>query len=103
MPKFLTATTDITFKRLFGLQRNADITIGFLNAILDRSDQDAITEVIIQDPSNHPEYDGKRRSIVDIRCSDKKNNQYVIEMQVIDEKNFVERCQYYVAKTLAKF
>lgn len=99
--KFLNPKTDITFKRIFGLQRNADITIGFLNAILELGGDDVITEVIIQDPTNHPELEGKRRSIVDIRCTDKKNNQYIIEMQVVDQKNFAQRSQYYVAKSIA--
>lgn len=99
--KFLNPKTDITFKRIFGLQRNADITIGFLNAVLSRKGDDVITKVTIKDPNNHPELETKRRSIVDIRCSDKKKNQYVIEMQVLDQKNFAERCQYYVSKSIA--
>ena len=99
--KYLNPKTDITFKRLFGLQRNTDITIAFLNAVLKLEGDDIITKVTIIDPNNHPELEKKRRSIVDIRCSDKKKNQYIIEMQVVDKKNFAERCQYYVAKSLA--
>jgi predicted transposase/invertase (TIGR01784 family) len=101
LQQFLNPKTDITFKRIFGLQRNADITIGFLNAILELQGDDIITKVVITDPHNHPELEGKRRSVVDVRCTDKKNRQYIIEMQILDQKNFVERCQYYVAKSIA--
>lgn len=100
--RFLDPKTDISFKKLFGDQSCSDITISFLNAVLERVGDDCITEVTIIEPANRPEGDNKKSSVVDVRCQDGHGNKYIVEMQMVDEKNFIERSQYYVATGLAQ-
>lgn len=92
---------DIAFKKLFGDKNHTDITINFLNAILERTGDDEISSLSIIDPANHPNNDGQKLSVVDVRCTDKNGVQYIVEMQVIDKDNFIERSQYYTALTLS--
>ena len=47
--KFLNPTTDIAFKKLFGSQERADLTISFLNSILERQKGELITHAHIKD------------------------------------------------------
>lgn len=93
--RFLKATTDIAFKKLFGDQKRADLTISFLNSVLERKEGEKITSVMINDPANHPATVDKKSSFVDVSCTDQSGKKYIIEIQVIDEKNFIERAQYY--------
>lgn len=93
--KFLDPTTDLTFKKVFGSEKTKDILISFLNSVLERKSGEKITSVYIQDPHNHPEIIASKSSIVDLKCEDEKKNQYIIEMQVIRQPDYAERCQYY--------
>ncbi len=95
--KFLNATTDIAFKKLFGSQERSSLTISFLNSILEREEGELITHITINDTANHPETIGKKVSYVDISCTDQSDKKYIIEMQIMDEKDFSSRAQYYTA------
>lgn len=99
--KFLDATTDLTFKKIFGDKRKTDIVISFLNAILQRKQGHLISEITILDPHNHPDFENSKASIVDIKCKDEKNNTYIIEMQVINEPGYKERAQFYTCFEVA--
>ena len=99
---FLDATTDIAFKKLFSNQAKKSILISFLNSILGRVEGNLITHVTITDPHNHPETRWSKASIVDAACVDQQGNKYIIEMQVIDQKDYIPRCQFYTAEALVK-
>jgi predicted transposase/invertase (TIGR01784 family) len=58
--------------------------------------------VVINDPNNVPETPLSKASIVDVRCTDQHGHQYIIEMQVIAQKDFIVRAQYYAALALAR-
>ena len=100
--RFLRATTDIAFKKLFGSQERADLTISFLNGVLERREGELITLVQINDSANKPLTKDMERTFVDVHCTDQKNNKYIIEVQVEDEKNFMERSQFYAAFFLTR-
>ena len=99
--KFMDPKCDIAFKKLFGDKRYTEITISFLNAVLERTGDDEISSVTIMDPFNHPNADGMKTSAVDVRCVDRNGNQYIVEMQVVDKDNFIERSQYYTSVAIA--
>ena len=99
---FLDPTTDLAFKKIFCNQAKKSIVIGFLNSILGRVEGNLITNVIITDPHNHPSNIRDKSSIVDASCVDQEGNKYILEMQVIDNKDYVERCQFYSAEAIAK-
>jgi predicted transposase/invertase (TIGR01784 family) len=100
--QFLKATTDIAFKKLFGNQAHSELTISFLNAILERKEGELITKVSIHDGANYPDTFDKKVSFIDVSCTDQTGKKYIIEMQVINEHNFIERSQYYASLVLSR-
>lgn len=100
--KFLNPTIDLTFKKIFGTESTKDILISFLNGVLERKEGERITTVNIKDPHNHPTIMTSKRPVVDLKCEDEKNNNYIIEMQVVNQSDYAERCQYYVSEEIAK-
>ena len=100
--RFLNPTTDIAFKKLFGSQERADLTMSFLNSVLERREGELITQVHINDNANRPITKDKERTFVDVHCTDQKKNKYIIEVQVEDEKNFAERSQFYASFFLSR-
>jgi predicted transposase/invertase (TIGR01784 family) len=98
---YLDPKSDIAFKKLFGDQRHTDITMSFLNAVLERSGDATIVEVTIVEPNNYPNSFQQKTSAVDVRCTDQLGNTYIVEMQVINKGNFTQRSQYYTALTLS--
>lgn len=101
MEKFLNPTTDICFKRLFGSKAHKNITIDFLNNVLERKQGRLITDVEFLDTYNQSNNIADRLSIVDVRCVDQEKKTYTIEVQVRPQYDFGARGQYYVARTLS--
>ena len=94
--KFLNPRNDLSFKRIFGSEKNKDILIHFLNDMLMRPSpiKDVTFLKTVQDPEIAP----LRVSIVDVMCEDEAGNRFVIEMQVSHEKAFDKRALYYAAR-----
>ncbi|MBP6869325.1 Rpn family recombination-promoting nuclease/putative transposase [Candidatus Babeliales bacterium] len=99
---YLNPTTDTGFKKLFGNEHRKNLTISFLNSILERKQGELIVKVSFRDTANLPEIADKKKSFVDIYCTDEKDNHYIIEMQVSPQKYFPERAQYYASFALAQ-
>src|SRR3990167_3267722 len=96
--KFLDPKNDFAFKKIFGTEKNKDILIHFLNDMLTFKEKYPIEDVTFLKTVQDPETAAKKTSIVDILCRDEKGNQYIVEMQVVKEKGFEKRAQYYAAK-----
>ena len=94
---FLSPTNDIAFKKLFSNAQHTEVVINFLNSILCKKEGDKIVSVIINDPNNQPLIMNNKQSIVDVLCIDQQGSKYIIEMQVNDHKNFVQRAHFYNA------
>ena len=94
--KFLSPRNDLSFKRIFGSEKNKDILIHFLNDILMRSFP--ITEVTFLKTIQDPEIAPLRISIVDVMCEDQNKDRFIIEMQLSHEKAFDRRALYYAAR-----
>ena len=92
---FLDPTVDMVFKRLFGVQEHKHILICFLNGILEKKPGEHIVDVTITDPNNIPERDRDKYSAVDVKCIDEQHKHYIVEMQVMDQKDYDKRCIYY--------
>ena len=94
--QFLDATNDVAFKKLFGDQKHSDLTIAFLNSVLGLSEGKLISCVTINSNDNMPlTLDGKE-SALDVYCTDQEGSHYIIEMQRINQGDFLQRAQYYV-------
>lgn len=79
-----------------------NILMSFLNSVLGRAEGEKIIEVIINDPHNVTETPLSKESIVDVRCTDQKKHQYIIEMQMVSQKEYAARAQYYSALALGR-
>ncbi len=98
MLKYLSPTNDIAFKKIFGDIKNKDILIHFLNDVLNKTGEDAIKDVVIQNPALLPEIEYSKESLLDVLCTDHRGIQYIVEMQVSGKRGFEKRAQYYAAK-----
>ena len=96
--KFLDPKNDVAFRKIFGTEKNKDILIHFLNDIIDFDKGARITGVTFLKTIQDPEISVLKTSIVDIFCADDKGNNYIVEMQVAEEKGFAKRAQYYASK-----
>lgn len=99
---FLDPKSDIAFKKLFGDSSHKNILISFLNSVLGRTGEDELIDVTFNDPNNIDETPLSKASIVDVRCTDQRNNQYIIEMQVITQHDYAARAQYYSSLALGR-
>ncbi|MDN5248413.1 MAG: Rpn family recombination-promoting nuclease/putative transposase [Wolbachia endosymbiont of Tyrophagus putrescentiae] len=100
--KFLDPKCDLTFKRIFGTDKNKNILIHFLNDILGFSKKNAIQDVEFLSTIMDPEIASDKQSIVDVLCKDSCGNRYIAEMQVARDGGFEKRAQLYAAKAYSR-
>ncbi|QTP61508.1 Rpn family recombination-promoting nuclease/putative transposase [Wolbachia endosymbiont of Wiebesia pumilae] len=102
LSKFLDPKLDLTFKKIFGTERNKNILIHFLNDILGCTEVNTIQEVEFLSTIMDPEIASDKQSIVDVLCRDSSGNRYIIEMQLTCDKGFEKRAQLYAAKAYSR-
>ena len=98
MQKFLNPRNDVAFKRLFGTEKNKEILIALVNAVLGNQFHQPIVDVSFLKTYQDPEHKARKQSIVDVLCKDQDGCLYIIEMQVASTDGFQERAQYYACK-----
>ncbi len=79
---------DYAFKRLFGVEGNEDILIGFLNSVLQSSINEEITSLHLDDPHLPREQKDDKLSILDLRATLNSGIKINIEIQVRDKKRY---------------
>lgn len=99
--KFANPKTDFTFKRLFGNEHRKNLTIDFLNNLLERKQGNLITHITFCDNANIPTAETEKVTYLDISCIDQLQHNFIIEMQVAKEAAFLQRSQYYAAFALS--
>jgi predicted transposase/invertase (TIGR01784 family) len=87
MAHYLDPKNDLTFKRIFGEQKN--LCMSRLNSLLplDKS----IVSIEYQTGELLPEVEILRLSIVDVRCTDTDGRQFIVEMQMYWTDSFKSR------------
>lgn len=89
--------TGFAFRKLFGSEENKDLLISFLNALLQgREEIIDLSYISMTDEQRLQEYDG-RRSVIDVRCTNKQNDHFLVELQKADHVLCEERSVYYSA------
>ena len=78
--RMVSPRNDYAFKRLFGQEKNKDITMSLLNAFLGNQIQRKIVDVTFLKTIQEPEIASKKQSIVDLLCTDQDGCHYVIEI-----------------------
>ena len=87
--QFLDPKIDFVFKKLFGTQTKKEITISFLNSILNRSENSRIidiTDITFIDTNKQPETIDMKLTILDVHCVDQQGYEYIVEMQASSQK-----------------
>lgn len=102
LSKFLDPKLDLTFKKIFGTEKNKNILIHFLNDILGFTGVNTIQEVEFLSTIMDPEIASDKQSIVDVLCKDSYGNRYIAEMQLARDKGFEKRAQLYAAKAYSR-
>ena len=100
--RFLNPKNDYAFKQIFGIEKNRDILIAFLNGILNLDGNDQVIDVTLLKTSQDREIAAYRRSIVDVLCRDQNNIQFIVEMQIDWHKGFEKRAQFYAARAYSR-
>ncbi len=80
LSKFLDPKNDISFKRIFGTEKNKDILIHFLNDILGFTGKNEIKDIEFLSTIQDPDIAAKKQSIVDVLCRDENGLQVIVEM-----------------------
>lgn len=99
--KLMDLKVDYAFKQLFGSEKNKNITIVFLNAILNRSSENRINEVTFVNREIGGEFVEDKESRLDIVVRTQKNELINIEMQLSNQNNMMKRTLYYWARLFA--
>ena len=87
--RYLDPKADLTFKKIFG--EHKDLLISLLNALLPLADDEQIESVEYLSPELVPDTYVGKNSIVDVRCRDVKNRQFIVEMQMLWTEAFKQR------------
>jgi predicted transposase/invertase (TIGR01784 family) len=96
--RFLDVKTDYAFKRVFGAEESKPLLINFLNAILEHSEEERISDLTILDPYLAPKIQGMKDTYVDVRATLANGESVIIEMQVLNVEGFEKRILYNAAK-----
>jgi predicted transposase/invertase (TIGR01784 family) len=99
--KYLNPQNDVAFKRIFGQEKNKDILLALLNAVLAKQIHRPLKEVRFVSPIQEGKTIYQKRSAIDVMCKDQDGCTYIIEMQVEKDSEFRERAQYYAAKSFS--
>lgn len=98
--KYLDPKADLVFKLVFG--EHKDLAMSLLNALLPLSTDELITELEYATPEMVPENPGKKNSVVDVRCTDAKGRQFIVEMQMYWNRYFQQRVMLNASKAVVK-
>lgn len=107
MEIFADPTLDVSFKMLFGQNKNKEILISLVNSLLSFKGKDTIvdieinpSELVVSNISNEKGETGIT-STVDLLCTNVGKQQIAIEMQGQKTKYFLIREQEYMAKLIS--
>ena len=97
--KFADPKNDIAFKKIFGDERKTKVLISFINSILDFKNNKKIKSLNIVNPYQVPKIRDLKNTILDIKAINQDDEEFIVEMQVEKDKNFVKRSLYYTSKS----
>lgn len=100
MAKYLDPKVDLTFKKIFG--EHSDLVISLLNALLPLEEDEKIVTIEYLPSEIVPDDPLHKDSIVDVRCKDQKDRQFIVEMQMIWSPDYNQRVLFNTAKTYVR-
>lgn len=91
-------TNDFVFRHIFGDERNADILLSFINAVLTSKKIEPVVSVTSVNPNLDTHEIAQREAILDVRALDSHGRQYDIEIQVRPHTWYIKRTLYYLSR-----
>jgi predicted transposase/invertase (TIGR01784 family) len=85
-------TVDCVFKAILGSEKNKNLLVHFLNAVLEPTE--LITEIELQNPYNERDFLDDKLTIVDVKAIDENKCQYQIEIQLALHTSISARMLY---------
>ncbi|MDR0995026.1 MAG: Rpn family recombination-promoting nuclease/putative transposase [Tannerella sp.] len=95
---YLNPKNDLIFKKIFG--ENEDLCISLLNALLPLDDP--IKEITYNPGEGIPDIPFMKDSIVDVRCTDVRGRQFLVEMQMQWTDSFRSRVLFNASKAYVR-
>ena len=90
---YVNPLTDFGFALIFAQDKNKDLLIHFLNAIMGGKEQ--ITDIEYLPVNQFGYAEKERKAVFDIFCKNKNGEQFIVEMQRVEQKHFRERSLFY--------
>jgi predicted transposase/invertase (TIGR01784 family) len=82
---------DIVFKYLFANPEHSRIALSLINSVLELSGRPPAASISIANPYSLADFDGAKRTVVDVRAKDGSDRDFLVEMQIRSEPSTLER------------
>jgi predicted transposase/invertase (TIGR01784 family) len=89
MRRYLDPKYDLTFKRIFGEHKH--LCISLINSMLPFDESRRVEKIEYQTGELMPRIENLKHSVVDVRCTDNYNRQFIVEMQMSWTESFKKR------------
>jgi predicted transposase/invertase (TIGR01784 family) len=86
---------DVLFKFIFANEDRKQVTIDFLNAVLNRQEQKSIKDIQFKNSEIVPLFEEDKLTRFDIFCVTEDGTQIDVEVQVVNKKNMERRTLFY--------
>jgi len=96
--RFIDPLSDFGFKHLFGNEPNKDILIEFLNALF--KGQKEITDLTYISTEHAGDKESFKKIFFDLLCTGNNGEQFIIEMQRAEQRNFSDRAVFYTSRII---
>jgi predicted transposase/invertase (TIGR01784 family) len=98
MVRYLDPKNDLTFKRVFGEHKH--LCMSLINSMLPL--ENPVVSIEYQTNELVPEIPGLKNSVVDVRCTDSNQRQFIVEMQLHWSEMFKSRVLFNASKAYVK-
>jgi predicted transposase/invertase (TIGR01784 family) len=96
--RFIDPLSDFGFKHLFGNEPNKDILIDFLNQLF--LGQKEIVDLVYNSPEHAGDSEEFKKIFFDLLCTGINGEQFIIEMQRAQQRNFGDRAVFYTSRLI---
>ncbi|HAL82530.1 MAG TPA: hypothetical protein DCO83_10080 [Mucilaginibacter sp.] len=96
--RFIDPLSDFGFKHLFGNEPNKDILIDFLNQLF--KGRKEIADLVYSPTEHTGDKEESKKVFFDLLCTGTNGEQFIIEMQRAEQRNFRDRAVFYTSRLI---
>ena len=100
MPRYLDPKADVVFNKIFG--DHPHLLMSLLNAVLPLADDNPIVELSPLPSEQVPDIPTFKRTIADVKCTDKSGRVFIVEMQINWTDGFKQRLLFGASQAIVK-